>query len=75
MKMMLCVGCFWLSLSGCVSSSPASFTGSLTDIKAEQRGRLYLRCLQDSNDVRHMMPELMSTISRGCREWGRQMVR
>ena len=75
MKKMLFVGCFWLSISGCVSSSPASFSGSLTAIKAEQRGRLYLRCLQDTNDVRHMMPELMSTVSRGCREWGRQMVR
>jgi len=61
--------------SGCTTHSPAHFSGSLADIKEEQRSRLYMECLSDTSALTALMPDMRGTFLVQCRNWGRQMVR
>jgi hypothetical protein len=59
---------------GCATPT-AHFTGSLADIKEEQRSRLYMQCIHDTSAVAALMPDMRGNLVAQCRNWGRQMVR
>ena len=67
-------GCL-IVFPGCSTTSSAQFTGTLADIKNEQRSRLYLQCLHDTSGIASLMPDMRGNLAVQCRTWGQQMVR
>lgn len=72
MKRIFGIACLVI-VAGC-STPNSGFTGSLADIKNEQRGRLTLQCLENINALVGRMPELATHVSNECRDWGRRRV-
>jgi hypothetical protein len=72
---LLFVTAFLIVFPGCSTTSSVPFSGTLDDIKNEQRGRLYLRCLHDMSGIASLMPDTRGNLAVQCRNWGQRMVR